>query len=69
MVTHGKGGAQGNVITSYGPGGPRGESGTAIYGGKSTDPGLPITSDMILKGTIPRPNGGLIPPAIKMEGF
>src|SRR5450830_232082 len=69
VVTHGKGGAQGNVITSYGPGGPRGESGAAIYGGKSTDPGLPITSDMILKGTIPRPNGGLIPPAIKMEGF
>ena len=69
VVTHGKGGAQGNVITSYGPSGPRGESGAAIYGGKSTDPGLPITSDMILKGTIPRPNGGLIPPAIKMEGF
>ena len=69
VVTHGKGGAQGNVITSYGPGGARGESGAAIYGGKSSDPGLPITSEMILKGEIPRPNGGFIPPATKMEGF
>lgn len=63
VVTHGKGAAQGNVITSYGTGGPRGESGAAIYGGSASDPGMPITRDMILKGEIPRPNGGFLPPA------
>ena len=69
VVTHGKGGAQGNVITSYGHSGPRGESGAAIYGGKPSDPGLPITPDMISNGSIPRPNGGFIPPATRLEGF
>ncbi|WP_273924169.1 RHS repeat-associated core domain-containing protein [Pseudomonas idahonensis] len=66
VVTHGKGGAQGNVITSYGQGGPRGESGAAIYGGTPSDPGIPITSEMITSGNIPKPNGGFLPPATKI---
>ncbi|PNG29433.1 MULTISPECIES: RHS repeat-associated core domain-containing protein [Pseudomonas] len=66
VVTHGKGGAQGNVITSYGQGGPRGESGAAIYGGAPSDPGIPITSEMIASGSIPKPNGGFLPPATKI---
>ncbi|WP_419179107.1 hypothetical protein [Providencia stuartii] len=69
VVTHGKGAAQGNVITSYGHSGPRGTSGAAIYGGSPTDPRLPVTPNMILNGEIPRPNGGFIPPAVKVEFF
>jgi len=66
VVTHGKGGAQGNVITSYGQGGPRGESGAAIYGGAPSDPGMPVTSEMIISGKIPKPSGGFIPPGTKI---
>uniref|UniRef100_UPI003BA9F51F RHS repeat-associated core domain-containing protein n=1 Tax=Phytobacter massiliensis TaxID=1485952 RepID=UPI003BA9F51F len=67
VVTHGSGGAQGNVITSYGRSGPRGQSGASIFGGSPDDPGIAITPEMILTGQIPRPNGGFIPPAIKLE--
>lgn len=66
VITHGGGSAQGNVITSYGTSGPRGSSGASIFGGSPTDPGLPVTSDMILKGKIPKPDGTFIPPAIKI---
>ena len=54
---------KGQAITSYGPSGPRGESGAAIYGGRASDPGLPITDSMIINGQIPTPGGGFLPPA------
>lgn len=60
------GSQKGQVITSYGPSGPRGESGASIYGGSSTDPGLPITDGMITNGTIPKPNGGFVPKATNL---
>ncbi|MFI9385727.1 hypothetical protein [Kutzneria sp. NPDC052558] len=63
MITEG-GSKRGRVITSYGPSGPRGESGAAIFGGKPTDPGLPVTHDMIVQGKIPSPNGDTLPPAV-----
>lgn len=59
----GAGAYKGQAITSYGPSGPRGESGASIHGGSSTDPGLPITHDMIINGQIPKPNGGFLPAA------
>lgn len=69
VVVHGTGGAQGNVITSYGPAGPRGNSGATIFGGSPSDPGFPIIPEMILNGEIPRPKGGYIPSAVKLEVF
>ena len=54
---------KGQAITSYGPSGPRGDSGAAIHGGLPSDPGLPITDSMILNGKIPKPGGGFLPPA------
>lgn len=67
VVAHGSGSSQRNLITSYGKDGPRGESGASIFGGKASDPGLPVTPEMILNGKIPKPNGGFLPPATKLE--
>ncbi|GER89883.1 hypothetical protein KDW_40450 [Dictyobacter vulcani] len=50
-----------------GPSGPRGDSGSSIYGGSSSDPGLPVTDDMIRKGQIPTTGGGTFPPAIPLK--
>nr|WP_080735488.1 RHS repeat-associated core domain-containing protein [Pectobacterium odoriferum] len=55
---------KGQAITSYGPSGPRGDSGAAIHGGLASDPSLPITDSMIVNGQIPKPGGGFLPPAI-----
>lgn len=55
------------VLTSYGPSGPRGESGAAALGGSPTDPGLPITEEMIVKGQIPIPGGGFVPAGVRLE--
>ncbi|MNR58675.1 hypothetical protein D3C85_1797290 [compost metagenome] len=66
VIVESKGSSKGNVITSYGPDGPRGESGAAIFGGKSTDPGMPVTHDSIVNGTIPTPSGGTLPSATQM---
>ncbi|WP_237385860.1 RHS repeat-associated core domain-containing protein [Xenorhabdus sp. Sc-CR9] len=54
---------KGQAITAYGPSGPRGNSGAAIHGGSPNDPGLPITSDMIINGKISKPDGGFLPAA------
>jgi uncharacterized protein RhaS with RHS repeats len=43
VITEGPGSGRGQVLTSYGPSGPRGKSGTAIFGGHAADPGLPMT--------------------------
>ncbi len=64
VVTEGTGSNRGSIVTSYGPDGPRGTSGAASLGGSPNDPGLPVTQDMIIKGTIPTPGGDTIPPAI-----
>jgi hypothetical protein len=66
VITEGQGAKAGQVVTSYGPSGPRGESGASIYGGDASDPGLPITADMITNGEIPTPSGGTIPPAARI---
>ena len=66
VITESKGSSKGNVITSYGPDGPRGESGAAIFGGNSKDPGMPVTHEDILNG-IKQPDGGTFPPAIQIR--
>jgi hypothetical protein len=61
------GSMRGQVITSYGPSGPRGESGVkALGGGNPTDPGEPITEDMIVKGEVPSAEGGYEPIGVKI---
>ena len=57
---------KGQVITAYGPSGPRGDSGAKIFGGSPSDPGLPITDSMITNGTIPKPDGGFLPKSIDL---
>lgn len=52
-----------HIFTSYGPSGPRGESGAAIFGGSPSDPGMPITHDQIVNGKIAKPEGGFLAPA------
>ncbi|MFD7921629.1 putative T7SS-secreted protein [Streptomyces sp. NPDC059740] len=63
VITEGKGSKAGNLITSYGPSGPRMESGAKALGGSPSDPGLPVTHDDIVKGRIPAPGGTTLPPA------
>ncbi|MGW8884695.1 putative T7SS-secreted protein [Streptomyces sp. NPDC055749] len=63
VVMESKGGKAGNVITSYGPSGPKNESGAAAWGGSPTDPGPPVTREQIINGRIPTPKGGMLPPA------
>ena len=67
VVTEGAGSGGGNIITSYGPSGARGESGAEIFGGNAAEPGLPVTSEMIIKGQIRRPGGKYIAPAIQIR--
>ena len=69
VVTNGPGSSAGRLVTSYGPGGPRGESGAAIFGGSSADPGMPITHDMIVNGQVPVPGGGMLPAANEIFPF
>ncbi len=64
VVTEGIGSGRGSIVTSYGPSGPRGTSGAAGLGGNPNDPGLPVTWEMIINGTIPTPGGDTLPPAI-----
>jgi RHS repeat-associated protein len=66
MVVTETGTRRGQVITSYGDKGPRGESGAAIFGGSPADPGLPINPADIEAGNIPRPDGGTLPPAVPL---
>ncbi|KGR88897.1 hypothetical protein CD32_00955 [Lysinibacillus odysseyi 34hs-1 = NBRC 100172] len=66
VIVESRGSSKGNTITSYGLDGARGESGAAIFGGKPTDPGMPVTHDAIVNGTIPTPSGGTMPPATQI---
>ncbi len=66
VIVESKGSSKGNIITSYGPDGARGESGAAIFGGKPTDSGMPVTHDSIVNGNIPTPSGGTMPPATQI---
>ncbi|WP_441251056.1 RHS repeat-associated core domain-containing protein [Kitasatospora sp. McL0602] len=66
VVTEGAGPSPGKLVTSYGPAGPRGESGASIFGGKPSEPGMPMTHDMIVNGEIPVPGGGFLPPAVQL---
>lgn len=66
VIVESKGSSKGNTITSYGPDGARGESGAAIFGGKATEPGMPVTNEAIVNGTIPTPDGGALPPATQI---
>ncbi len=54
VITLGVGTYRGQIITSYGPGGRRSESGASIYGGSVDDPGVPITDEMVRNGKIPK---------------
>jgi hypothetical protein len=65
-VTEGPGSSVGKLVTSYGPAGPRGESGAAIFGGSADDPGLAVTHDMIINGTVPAVGGGTMAPATQI---
>jgi hypothetical protein len=68
VITEG-GSKNGQIVTSYGPSGPRGESGaTALGTGKPTDPGAPITHEMIVNGEIPTPKGETLAPAEMIRG-
>lgn len=60
---------KGQAITAYGPSGPRGDSGAAVYGGSPSDPGVPITHSMITNGQIPTPSGGYLAPASPISGM
>ncbi|MFD0374453.1 RHS repeat-associated core domain-containing protein [Streptomyces sp. NPDC127112] len=67
VVMESKGGKAGNVITSYGPSGPKNESGAAAWGGSPTDPGPAVTREQIVNGGIPTPKGGTLPPATQLR--
>ncbi|WP_351226122.1 polymorphic toxin-type HINT domain-containing protein [Streptomyces sp. NPDC002133] len=53
----GKGATIGQAVTAYGKDGPRGSSGAEIFGGKASDPGIPITAEMIEQGKMRTKNG------------
>jgi hypothetical protein len=66
VIVESSGSSKGNVITSYGPDGARGNSGAAIFGGSPSDPGMPVTHDAIVNGNIPTPSGETMPPATQI---
>jgi hypothetical protein len=67
VVLDGKGATKGHIQTSYGPRGPLNDSGAKAYPGSlPTDPGKPITHDMIVNGGIPDGNGGFLAPAVQV---
>jgi len=63
VITEGVGGERGQIVTSYGPSGPRGDSGARIFGGQASDPGLPISQADVINGRIPRAVAPGEPPA------
>ncbi|MCY0928744.1 DUF6531 domain-containing protein [Streptomyces sp. H27-H1] len=68
MIMESKKGGAGNVVTSYGPSGPKNDSGAAAWGGSPDDPGPPVTRDMIVEGRIPKSKGdGFLPPAEQLR--
>ncbi|MGL4597458.1 MAG: hypothetical protein ACRCYO_08025 [Bacteroidia bacterium] len=64
-IVEATGSARGNVITAYGKSGTKGQSGANALGGLPTDPGQPITIEMITNGNIPS-NNGFFEPATKL---
>lgn len=50
VIVESVGSSKGNVITSYGPNGARGNSGDTIFGGKPKEPGMVVTHDSIING-------------------
>lgn len=66
VIVESQGSSKGNIITSYGPNGPRGKSGAAIFGGNPSDLGMPVTHEDILNG-IKQPGGGTFPPATQIR--
>ena len=66
VIVETQGSSKGNIITSYGSGGARGDSGAAIFGGSPGDPGMPVTHEDVLNG-IKQPGGGTFPPAIQIR--
>jgi len=67
VVVGGSGNQKNKVITGYGPSGIKGESGARALGGDPSDPGDPITHNMIINGQIPNGTGGFIAPAIPVQ--
>ena len=63
VVTHGPGSTAGQLLTSYGSGGPQGVSGASIFGGSPDLPGQPVTADMLANGGVPNTSGGFEPAA------
>lgn len=61
------GSRRGQVVTSYGDKGPKGESGAAIFGGNPSDPGPAINPADISSGNVPTPSGGTLPPATELS--
>lgn len=49
--------SKGNIITSYGEGGPRGSSGAAIFGSVSDYLGMPVTHNDVISGNVLQPEG------------
>ena len=58
---------RGQVLTSYGDKGPRGESGATIFGGSPSDPGIPVNPADIPAGRVPKPDSGTLPPAVPLS--
>ncbi|WP_405687141.1 DUF6531 domain-containing protein [Streptomyces sp. NBC_00057] len=67
VVMESKGGGRGNLVTSYGPSGPKNASGAAAWGGSPADPGPPVTREQIINGEIPTPKGNTLPPATQIR--
>ncbi|MCW3103869.1 MAG: hypothetical protein JWO09_2309 [Bacteroidetes bacterium] len=67
-VVEAYGSGKGNTITAYGSSGIKGASGKAALGGLESDPGAPVTEEMILEGKIPAGKGrkGFIEPGVKL---
>lgn len=66
VVTSGAGSERGRIVTSYGPSGTLGESGAKIYKEPPTNPGKPVTHEMIVGGTVRDMSGGFLPLALQL---
>lgn len=67
VIMESKGAGRGNIITSYGPSGPKNDSGAEAWGGSPDDPGPPVTREQIVEERIPNTKGGYLPPAEQLR--
>lgn len=66
-VVEGEGALKGQMLSSYGPSGPRELSGQSIFGGALSDLGMPVLHSDLIAGTLPAAGKNPLSAAVKIN--